>query len=103
MDRRFVKIGREKWVDRGPVRTIQTRGGKKTGRFGVRRFTAVYDGELDRWNNKFDTKWYWYPIVFCDGDANKRETSLRVWGRAECPVVMTSEKYQDMSDEERER
>ena len=103
MDARFVSIGRSKWIDRGPVRTVLTRSGRKTGRYGLRRHVAGHDGELDRWLNRVETKWYWWPVVLCDSDPNNRISSLEVCGRGAAPVRMTSDKYQAMSDSEHER
>lgn len=104
MEPRFVKIGRGKWLDRGPVRTRQLRSGKKkVGRFGMRRHMAMYEGELDRWFNRIETKSDWDPIVFCDDEPNNRNSQVKIWGRGAFPMLMSSADYQSMGDAEHEQ
>lgn len=98
MDKRFVKAYRDKWIDRGPVRTIMTRAGKKTGRFGLRCHKAMYKDERDRWDNLISTFKYWYPMVECEADPNKRDAKIMVYWMGPRPQAMTSDKYQSIGD-----
>lgn len=70
MVERFVKVYRNKWIDRGPTMEIVVGGRKRRGRFGVPHRKAMFKGERDKWGNEISGIEFDLPIIFCAGNPN---------------------------------